>query len=397
MKNAWIDKLRSTVVLKITGKNIDRFIHKLIMNKIELLTVVPVNHKEVRITIYKEDQKKVVEQKTIYDVSVVGTHGLLKIKKMIAFHKIFLFFMGIGLLILLLLSMVISKVEVVHTNHEIRDLLYEELSSYGIKKNHFRKSYFKIQKIKKKIVEEHQDKIEWLEIVTIGTKYVVRVEVRKLSLPEKEKELEDVIAKKSAILKRIESKNGVIVKNVNDYVEKGDVVISGNVMLNEELKGVIGAGGTIYGEVWYKVRVTYPYVYYEENLTGKKNTVYTVKFLNKRWELFNRKAYKDKNIKSTSLLWNTVVPISLVKEKQEEKRVIKELYTEDQAVEKAKEEARKKISKGFTAKEHIISEKKLKVTPKDSRIVVDMFFTVYEDITDTKPVEEIPVPEEKEE
>lgn len=367
------------------------------VHQIALLEVKPIRYNEIQIRIYKEDYQKVLELKTIYEVSLLETHGFIKIKKMLQYHKILLFFMGIGFLILLLLSRIIAKVEVVHTNHEVRTLLTEELEKEGIAKNHLRKSYFKIQNIKKNILEKHKDKIEWLEIVNIGTKYVVRVEMRELPKEKKEKELQDVIAKKSAIIKKIENKKGITVKNVNDYVEKGDVVISGNVLLNEELKDVIGAEGKIYGEVWYKVKVTYPYTYNEESLTGKQNTVYTIKFLNKRWELFNKEPYLYKEIESETLLKNNLLPISFVREKQKEKKVIQEFYNEKEAVDKALEVGKKKIQKTLGPKEYIISQKKLKVTPKDSKIVVDMFFTVYEDITDTQPTEKIePKVEEKE-
>ncbi|MDD3341738.1 MAG: sporulation protein YqfD [Bacilli bacterium] len=388
-KNAWLLNFESTYTIKVTGKNIDRFLRKLIVQEIELLEVRQINYKELRIRIYKKDYEKIMQIKTIYEVSLLKTHGLLKIKKILAYHKMLLFFMGIGLLILFVLSQMIFTIEIVHTNHEVRDLLKEELKEAGIDKNHFKKSYFKIQKIKKKILEKHKDKIEWLEIVNIGTKYIVRIEMRELPKETKEKELQDVIAKKSAILKRVENKRGVTMKNINDYVEKGSVVISGNVLLNEELKGTIGAEGKIYGEVWYKVKIEYPYIYKEESLTGKQNTVYTVVFLNQRWELFNKKPYKYKKIKSKTLLKNNIIPFYIAKEKQEEKNVIEEFYSEQEAADKAMEEAKRRMQKNLGPKEYIISQKKLKVTPKDSRIVVDMFFTVYEDITATAPVEKI--------
>lgn len=395
MKNEWIDHLKSTYVLKITGKNVSRFIRKLIIQKIELLKVDDINHNEVRITIYKKDYNKVIEQKTIYEIDFLESHGIIHIKKIIKFHKVFIFFLFIGLIILYILSHMIFSVQIVHTNHEIRDILTNELSSFGIKKNHFKKSYKTVKKIKKKILERHKDKIEWLEIENIGTKYIVRVEMRKLKEEKKETKKVDIIAKKDAVIKQIVAESGEIIKKENDYVKKGDIIISGNVFLNDKWMASTRASGKVYGEVWYNVKVSYPYIYYEEYLTGKKNTVYTFKFLNKRIELFNVKPYKEKNIQSKVLLKNNILPISLEKEKQSQKKVIRQILTEEEATIEAVKVARKKMQRNLSKKEHIISEKKLKVNVKDSKIVVDMFFTVYEDITDTREVEEIQDESEK--
>ena len=64
-----------------------------------------------------------------------------------------------------------------------------------------------------------------------------------------------------------------------------------------------------------------------------------------------------------------------------EEEVVSQILTEEQAIEKAVILAREKIESKLNDKEKILDEKKLKVTLKDSKIVVDIFFTVYEDIT----------------
>ena len=103
-----------------------------------------------------------------------------------------------------------------------------------------------------------------------------------------------MVAKKSAIIKKIEASKGEIIKNINEYVSKGDVVISGEIKLNDNVKAVIPAQGIIYGEVWYNVKTEYPLLYKEERLTNNKKEVYTIKILNKTIELFNLKKYQQK-------------------------------------------------------------------------------------------------------
>lgn len=205
--------------------------------------------------------------------------------------------------------------------------------------------------------------------------------MRKIINIEKDYKKRNIVAKKSAIIKKIFAKNGVIIKNVDDYVKEGDVVISGEVMLNETVKDTIKAEGEIYGEVWYNIKVEYPYIYSEKILTGRKNSVCAIKFLNKTLELLNFNKYKDKIIEEKVLLKHLFLPISLVKQNQKQVKVTEYVATEEEAINKALEKGRMQIESKLNDKEYIINEKQLKVDIKESKIVLDIFYAVYENIT----------------
>ena len=55
--------------------------------------------------------------------------------------------------------------------------------------------------------------------------------------------------------------------------------------------------------------------------------------------------------------------------------------TKNEAIDKAIELGNTKMKERLKGKEKIIDIKTLKTTQKNSKMVVDMFFTVYEDIT----------------
>ena len=57
----------------------------------------------------------------------------------------------------------------------------------------------------------------------------------------------------------------------------------------DEVKEVVEAKGKVMGEVWYKTKVSYPLAYYEEKLTGKKYTRFTLYLFNKEINLFRKK------------------------------------------------------------------------------------------------------------
>ena len=389
MKNTFINKFKSSILIKVTGKNIERFIKRLISHKVEILDLKYIKYNEVIIKIYKKDYKKIKEIKTIYDIFIVDSYGFIKIKKIINMNKFMIISLIIGFILLLFLTNTIFEIEVVHNDSKTRERLINILEKYNIKVGKFKKNYDYITSVKEKILNDYKDEIEWLEIEDVGVKYIVRLELRKI--PEQADIIENrhIVASKDAIIKIIESSSGQIVKNKNDYVHKGDIIISGSIKLNEETKKNIGAIGNVYGEVWYKTTIEYPLIYKEDKETGNKRTVYVLKILNKEIELFNFNKFKNKKVKSIPLLFSNLLPIRLEKQEQKEIKKIEFIYTEEEAVSAAINMAKEKIQSKLNDKEKVLSEKTLNIHENDSKIVVEIFFTVLENITEYEKIEEI--------
>lgn len=381
MKNDFLFKLRSKVKLKITGKNPGRFIKRLNSNNIELLKISNLKHSSVDVIIYKKDYNKLMDLKSIYDVVDIDSYGTYKIKKIMFKYKyLFLFFL-VSIFLIVFLSSIIFEVEVIHNDNDIRNFYLKELEDYGLEKYKFVKSYDDIQSIKTDLLNKYRDKLEWIEITRYGTKYIVRLQERIIKENKDILENQNIVAKKGAILKHVKANNGVIVKNIDTYVNKGDVVISGNVYLNEELKDIKSAIGSIYGEVWYNVNITYPYVYIESNLTNEKQDIFVFKFLNKSYEL-SFKHFKEKKVEENVIFKSNYIPLSLVKSSQIKTNNIEEILTCDQAFEKAIKKANDKVNSSLKEDEHIINFKVLNKTCDVDKINVDIFFSVYENITD---------------
>ena len=183
-KNSFIDKFKSKIILRITGKNTERFIRKLSSNNIELLNIKYPKRNTLDITIYKDDYAKVIKLKSIYEIDIVDVSGLIKIKNIFKINRILILFLIVGISLLLLLTNTIFKIEVVHTSSDVRTLLTNELKSYGMDVYTLKKNFKQIEQIKKQILDKYPDKIEWLEIEEIGTKYIVKVEQRKKNKEE---------------------------------------------------------------------------------------------------------------------------------------------------------------------------------------------------------------------
>ena len=119
-----------------------------------------------------------------------------------------------------------------------------------------------------------------------------------------------------------------------------------------------------------------------------KKKVLSVKFLNKSYDLFNFKKYKDKKVESKKILESNLLPFSLTLDTQKEVNVINETYTKEQAIEKANQKIKESIESKLSENEYIIGIKQLKVEENNSTIILDAFVTVFENITSTKKIDE---------
>ena len=387
MKDKIFKIFSSSIKIKITGRNINNFLKRIIRNNINIIKVMPISYKEMDLIIDYKDLDKIEKLKTIYNIKIIRYYGKLRILKRIKKNIFILSFLLIGLFLVYILSNVIFSIEVIHSNNNIIKLVENELEENGIKKYRFALSYDEVEKVKKKILEDNKDSLEWLEIIKEGTKYIVRVEERIINNVPDDNNIYDIVASKGAVIKSIYAKSGEKIRDVNTYVKKGDIVISSKIILPNNEIITKSADGKIIGEVWYSARVEFPYVYNEIKYTGNKKKVLVFNFLNKRISIFDFKKYKtfDKNIKY--IFNNNIIPISLTYEYEYETKVINDIYTYDTAREKAINVAKEKLLNKYSNIVDITDIKIINEEDMTSKIVIDLFITCDEDITLYKKVE----------
>lgn len=383
MKNNLLYLLKSKLVLRVSGKNISNFIKKINNYNINLLNIKYIDD-YILITIYKNDYEEILKYKTIYNVEIIDYMGLIKIKNKLIKNYILIFFCVVSVIILYILSNVIFSIDIITNDNKEKLILINELKKYDIKKYSFKKNYNYREKVKNKILEKYRDSIEWIEIEEFGTKYVIKYEPRIKNKENINNGYNNVVAKKDAVITKIVAHTGEVVKFVNTYVKKGEVIINGKIYLNDELKEIKNASGTIYGEVWYKVNIKYPLNYYENKETGKTNNMLSIIFLSKRYN-FNSK-YKTSNLKDKTIIKNNILPISIVLSKEYETKVIDESNSYDEAILKATNKSIDKINSNLDSDEYIKDYKIMRKNIYDNYVELEIFFTVVENITDYKKI-----------
>lgn len=272
--------------------NIKRFINKCNKYNIELYNINYIDKDNIIVKINKEDYKNIKTYNYYSEIEIYRNVGIDYFFNRIDKLKYFILSFILCLVFTYLISNIILRINVIHSNKNIRELVSDELYEYGIKKYSIKKDFNQIEDIKNKILESNKDKLEWISITNIGMTYVVRVEERIIDKPKVENEYCNVVATKESLVTNIFSDKGDILVNVNDLVRKDDILISGNLILNEETKSYTCASGKVMGKVWYNTNITIKRDYLKKEYTGKKryNFIINHKILkNNKYSKFDKK------------------------------------------------------------------------------------------------------------
>ena len=374
------------VKIKITGKNPNYFLNELIKRNVNIYNLSK-DYKNLIIIIDYKDYIKIKEIKTTYKIKIIKRYGISRIKELIKRYLYYIIFFSIGIIINIILSNMIFEIEIIHPKTEMIKLVENDLKKLGLKKYNFKVSNKRLKRIKEKILKKEKDKIEWIEIESHGTKYIVKLEERKLNKKEEICNPRNIISKKNAMILEIKSSSGEIVKKINDYVSPNEVIISGFIHNKETVVNKKCAEGIVYGEVWYKVKLSIPKIYIIEESTNKKTYGLNINILNKNLDI-NAK-YKTFKTKIISSINSSIIPMNISFNKYLETKLISKIYTIDNVDAIALNLSEKEINENLRKDEEILSKKVLKKNIKNSKIEIEVFLKVKEDITSYQDISNI--------
>lgn len=332
----------------------------------------------LRFQINKEDLKRVKKYLVSFKVEIIDETGIFKLKKELKKNNLLITGIIFACIVFLILSNVIVKINVIHEDSHLRELIADSLKEQGVTSLSFKKSYDEYEKIIENIKEEYQDKIEWLEIDVEGMVINVRVEERIINNYEKDYSTCHIVAGKSGIIKSITTQKGVTEVSINDYVEKGEILINGSIKLNEEIKENVCASGSVYAEVWYNVSGAIPMVEEVKKDTGKMRYNFMIKNKNEETVLLKSRVGPEKRVENVLLF--SIFGIEFYLQKEYEVEVEVKNYGVEEATEKGINLINEKLELKLDNFESIIEEKVLQKTVKDNNIYIDMFVAVREQI-----------------
>ena len=332
-----------------------------------------------------EDYEKIKKYLISYKSSIYKIIGIDRVKEIVKKYIVFTVSILISIIILLWANNLILKVEIKTSNKDINKLLIKELKKYDLGVMRLKKSHKKIEIIVDSILENNKDTLEWLEIKYDGLIMIVNVtEKTKNDLNEEQKYC-NIIANTDAKIISMNVYRGIALKEINDYVVKGDVILSGAITHNEEIKNLVCASGVVFGEVWYKVKVKVPFKEEKNNYTGKVRYNLKINTTNNEYVIFKSRV-KNKKEEKINLYKLNNFEINLVKEKEYKKEVVK--LSENKAYNKGISLALEKIKLKLDKNEEILLQKVLKKSVNNSTIELEIFIVTKESIGKSFVLEE---------
>ena len=349
------------------------------INKIKYINIKILEIKYEQGYIYLKINSKYLEKLNKYLVSykfrVVKVTGIYDILNKIKRNYIFCICLLIGTILFFIMSNMVVKINIIHENSEIREIIADELDEYGIKVLSFKKSYKELDKIRQEILDKYPDKLDWMEFDVDGMIINVRIEERIITDTSKDDLVCNLVAAKSGIINDIKVEQGEALVNINDYVKEGDILVTGVINYNEETKRTTCASGEIYATTWYTVDVKIPFEYSEYEETGKKkyNIVWEndgnkKQILRERFDSYN--SYLKNILK--------VFDFNLYVETEMETKKITKTYTEVEALEVGINKAIENVKIKLGEKDEIIDKKVLKKVVNNSTMDIEVFVIVKE-------------------
>lgn len=357
------------IIIKVT-QDIKRFINKCNSYNIELYNIKYIDKDNIIVKIKKDDFDNIKIYNYYSNIEIYNKVGIdyyiHKINKL----KYFILCFVIMIICMFLVSNIILKINVIHSNKKVRELVYSELYDNGIKIFSIKKDFNKLENIKNKILENNRDKLEWISITNIGMTYVVRVEERIIDNIKNEHDYCNVVATKEGIVTNIFSDKGDILVNVNDIVRKDDILITGNLIVNEETKNYTCASGRVMAKVWYTTNISLKRDYLKKEYTGKKRINFYINhkvLRNNKYSKFDKKYIINNKY------------IKVYKELEYKEKKYK--YNELDSVNKALLEIDNKFKNKLGDKGEIIDKKILNKSINNKEINIDVFVITLEDIS----------------
>ncbi len=368
----------------IVYENSNKFISYLVYHSIyyEDLTL----NDNYTLTVDYEDYKTISRR---YKTKIIKYYGKRFITNYIKSNKYMLISLFISFLVLKLLTSTIFDITINTNDEKLYNLINESLKENDIALYKKKKSFNELNKIKNKILKDNEEDLEWIEINEKGCSYNIEVTKRVKNKDNKSDNTpKDIIASKDGLIKYIASTSGVKLKDVNDYVKKGEVLITGNIIKGEDtLITQVEAKGEVYAEVWYIVNITIPFNYVEYVETGKTINHYYLDIFNKKFTLTGK--YDSNNTMNTKelVLDKPYLFFKLYKETKKEYKYKEFKIDENIAYEESLKRSENKIKNKLKDNEYIISKKVLKKEVFRSKMNMEVFFKVYENIGVTSNIE----------
>ncbi|MEI5905797.1 sporulation protein YqfD [Bacillus spongiae] len=391
LKNQWMTFMTGKIIVKVTGKGIERLINILIRREISIWNVKRVGTEAVIFTFALQDLHRFrhAVRKSECKVTFLFGRGIPFMWKRTKKNSGFMIGAGLFIFTIMLLSNMVWDIEVNGASPETEHTLKKALTEMGIRAGSFQFLIPDAEYIQEELTMK-MDNITWVGVELKGTTFHFQV-VEKTAPDEKEMAgPQHLVATKAAVVSKIFVEEGKAEVKVHEYVKKGQILVSGLIGKEEQLKA-ISAKGEILGETWYTSTVTVPLETEFDVLTGEEKKNYSIQLGDISIPIwgFSKPEYSNYQEEETSkhikfLKWQ--LPIAVDSRSYKESEAITRIYTKKDATKAALELAREDLLSTLPQDVKILNEKVLHAKEENGKVKVNIHFKVLENIAIGQPI-----------
>ncbi|WLR49887.1 sporulation protein YqfD [Bacillus tianshenii] len=293
------------------------------------------------------------------------------------------------IVLLFVLSNMVWGIEIKGAEPDVEHALRKAVNEYGIKRGKLIITLPDTAVIQRELTLQ-VDGLTWLGVERKGTTYHFQVvEEKKVELQEV-KGPQHLVAKKRAVIHDMFVEEGQPIVSVDDFVDKGDVLVSGIIGKEGQTK-MAAAKGEVLGEVWYQSRVVVPLKTKFSVLTGEKQAKHLFYIGNFSFPFWGFKevpyeAYETNTKKTPFLLLNWTTPFAYEQKLYLEKKQSLRQYDQKTAVMEGKKMAKKELISRIGKDAVIKGEKVLHQAIENGKVKLTIHYQVIEDIAVEQPI-----------
>ncbi len=379
-----IRSIKGYVIFSASGGFIERLINLIIRNNIN---VWDIEKKDGIFYLHAlaKDYKKIAElsKKTQVKIKVVERIGIMFLAR--KYKKRIGILIGIGIFTFALIFMqnFIWSIEVIGNKNIPTDGILSKIGELGIKKGKFIPS-LDFKEIQQKAIIEFED-IAWISINNVGTKISVEIS-ESIKAPEinNDKLPQNIKAKKSGTIVRMNVLEGEDVVKVGETVFEGDLVVSGmfqDIMGNTLIKH---SKAEVIARTNYTSKFVIKFVNEEKVYNNKEKNRYILDIFGIKIPLYLATKVKgnyDILSNYTQLeVFGNKLPFGMFSNNYKFYNIESVTLNEEQAKEKLQEQIKEYESQNFESQNISIIDREVNETINENEIIIEINYICEEDI-----------------
>ncbi|MBM6619257.1 sporulation protein YqfD [Bacillus suaedaesalsae] len=391
MKNQWTIFFSGHVKVKIVGKGIERFINQCVRENIVVWEVTRLTDFSITCSLHLKDIHKLrrVVRNSSCKLTFEGGRGLPFLFQKALYNIGFVAGAISFIFILFILSNMVWGIEIEGAEPETEYKIRKELDAIGVEKGKFQFVLKDVNEIQKHL-SETINAITWVGVELNGTTYHFQV-VEKTQPKEQEFfSPRHLVARKEAVISNMFIEEGQAVVTVNDFVRKGDLLVSGFIGKEGQTE-VVSARGKVMGETWWDAKVEVPLKTTLNVLTGKTKTTHYFQLFSLNIPFWGFGKHEFKQVETTYqekpfyfISWK--LPIGYNKKIIRESETVERTYTKEEAIKVGIEDGRKDLKKSLSEDAVIKGEKILQQSVESGKVKLLLLYNVIEEISAVQPI-----------